>query len=162
MREVITLTGYEQAAVYWRERAEAAESELSFLKHSARGNSQIIAHSMRIAMQPASCLEILMRNAPRPVAKTYLIEHMAHTWDFADRAKLADVVICKLRKLLREHGLPNAIQTVWGYGYALDASAARQLVNEVLTPEIDVKDSLTINLTSDRQSPYADKKRAVG
>lgn len=162
MREVVTLNGYEQAAVYWRERAEAAEAELTFLKETSKGNAQIIAHAMRIPMQPASCLEILMRSAPRAVSKTYLTENMTHTWDFADRVKLADVVICKLRKLLRSKGLPDAIETVWGYGYALSASAARQLVNEVLTPALGVEDSLTFRSPSALKSQSTDKERAVG
>jgi len=134
MADGATQSGYAQAASYWRERAEAAEAELAFLKETAKSNSQAVAQALRIQLQPASCLEILMRKAPEAVSKQHLTSGMVHTWGFEDRAKITDVVICKLRKYLRTRGYPDAIETVWGFGYALDAHVAKALANETLSP----------------------------
>lgn len=158
MREAVVVNGYEQAAAYWRERAEAAEAELAFLKEEQQSNAQIIAHAMRIPMQPASCLEILMRKAPAAVSRQHITNNMSHHMGFEDRSKLTDVVVCKLRKLLRARGFPNAIQTVWGFGYALDSEVAQDLINEVLTEQGAGKDALTIRNHSLARIPSTDKK----
>lgn len=161
MRELVALSGYEQAAAYWRERAEAAEAELAYLKETNKSNAQIFAHAMRIPMQPASCLEILIRKSPDAVSKQHLTANITHTWGYEDRAKLTDVVICKVRKLLRSKGYPDAIKTVWGFGYALDAEVARALVNEALTWQDLGKDSFTICSQSPVKIPSTDKKRVA-
>ena len=155
-------SGYAQAAAHWRERAEAAEAELLYLKETGKSNALKIAHALRMPMQPASCLEILIRKAPEPVSKRFLTNNIVHTFGFEDQAKIVDVVICKLRKFMRAKGYPNAIQTVWGFGYALDAEAAQALVNEMLTAHEAIKDSFTIRLHSIAKVPSTDKKRLVG
>ena len=155
-------SGYEQAAIYWRERAEAAEAELAFLKESTGGNTQMIASHLGISMQPASILSILIRNAPRAVSKTYLMEHMSHTWETSGRQKTADVQICRLRKLLAARGLAGAIKTLWGFGYSIDASAAEQIMNEALIGDGAGKDSVTFRSPSALMGQSTDKVRAVG
>lgn len=161
MADGATQSGYAQAAAYWRERAEAAEAELRYLKETAKSNAQIVAHALGMQLQPASCLEILMRKAPEAVSKRHLTNGMVHTWDFEDRAKIADVVICKLRKFLRTKGYPDAIKTVWGFGYALDAQVAKALVNETLIREPSGNSSFTIHFPSPVKIPSTDKKRVV-
>lgn len=160
MREAAR-NGYEHAAAYWRERAEAAEAELLYLKETAKSNAQLVAHALGMQLQPASCLEILMRKAPEAVSKRHLTNGMVHAWDFEDRAKITDVVICKLRKFLRARGYPDAIKTVWGFGYALDAHVAKALVNETLTRKPPGKDSFTIHFPSPVKIPSTDKKRVA-
>jgi DNA-binding response OmpR family regulator len=160
MREVVR-SGYEQAAAYWRERAETAEAELLYLRETTKGNAQVIAHAMRMPMQPASCLEILMRKAPEAVSKQHLTANITHSLGFEDRAKLTDVVICKLRKFLRAKGFPDAIKTVWGFGYALDGDVAIALANEVLTRQEIGKGLVTICSPSPVKIPSTDKKRVL-
>lgn len=71
--------------------------------------------AFRLSKQQAHFLSALL--AFTSATKGRLYEHICKDGDA--QMKLVDVVACKVRAKLREHGFE--IRTIWGYGYAIDA-----------------------------------------
>jgi two-component system, OmpR family, response regulator len=77
----------------------------------------------RIELQPRefALLELLMRNAGRPLTKSYLLERL---WDFnvEPQTNVVDVLVCRLRNRL-DRGFPvKLIGTVRAVGYVFRPS----------------------------------------
>ena len=72
----------------------------------------------RIELPPRefALLELLMRNAGRPLAKAYLLERL---WDYSfdPQTNLVDVLVCRLRNRLDRDFPVKLIQTVRAIGY---------------------------------------------
>jgi two-component system cell cycle response regulator CtrA len=66
-------------------------------------------------------LEALMMRQ-RIMTKEALLDHLYGGIDEPE-VKIIDVFICKVRKKLRERGVADIIQTVWGRGYHIAAEA---------------------------------------
>lgn len=77
----------------------------------------------RIDLPPRefALLELLMRNAGRPVAKTYLLERL---WDYSfdPQTNLVDVLVCRLRNRLDRDFPVKLIHTVRAIGYVFRPS----------------------------------------
>jgi two-component system, OmpR family, response regulator len=77
----------------------------------------------RIDLPPRefALLELLMRNAGRPLAKSYLLERL---WDFniEPQTNLVDVLVCRLRNRLDRDFPVKLIQTVRAIGYVFRPS----------------------------------------
>ncbi|MBI3672611.1 MAG: response regulator transcription factor [Rhizobiales bacterium] len=65
-----------------------------------------------------SLLELLMRNAGRPVSKTMILEGL---WDynFSAQTNVVDVLVCRLRNKLDRDFPDKMIHTIRGVGYVL-------------------------------------------
>jgi DNA-binding response OmpR family regulator len=72
----------------------------------------------RIELPPRefALLELLMRNAGRPLAKAYLLERL---WDYSfdPQTNLVDVLVCRLRNRLDRDFPVKLIHTVRAIGY---------------------------------------------
>lgn len=89
---------------------------LDLLKRSAtRGQQKITLTNKEFAL-----LEILMRNAGRPVSRTRLWEQ---AWDgsFEVDSNVLDVHVARLRKKIDDHFKTPLLQTVHGVGYRLES-----------------------------------------
>mgnify|MGYP000199170710 CR=1 FL=1 len=120
-------SGYEQAAVYWRNkyeyeraRREELEERIRNLHHIHRDPAGRLAESFRMQPGAAKVLSILLEHSPSPMAKSVLFDWMPKNRDGRD-LKLVDVYICKVREALRKNGIEHAVTTVWGYGYGVSS-----------------------------------------
>lgn len=77
----------------------------------------------RIDLPPRefALLELLMRNAGRPLAKAYLLERL---WDYSfdPQTNVVDVLVCRLRNRLDRDFPVKLIQTVRAIGYVFRPS----------------------------------------
>ena len=88
--------------------------ELSLVARSARVDST----PLRLGPKEYLLLEFLALKRGSAVSKAACMAHLYGTDDYPE-AKTIDVVLCRLRKRLAPHGLAEAIQSVWGFGYKL-------------------------------------------
>lgn len=67
-----------------------------------------------------SLLELLMRNAGRPVSKAMILEAL---WDYSfdPQTNVVDVLVCRLRSKIDRDSPEKLIQTIRGVGYVLKA-----------------------------------------
>ena len=79
---------------------------------------------IRLTEKEFALLELLVRRRDQPVAKQTMFNHLYGGSD-EPFMKIIDVFVCKLRKKLERAGLPEAITTVWGYGYVLREALVR-------------------------------------
>ena len=81
---------------------------------------EVIRGGRRLNLQPLefSLLELLMRDAGRPVAKTMILERL---WDyrFDPQTNVVDVLVCRLRNKLDRDFSEKMIHTIRGVGYVL-------------------------------------------
>lgn len=84
---------------------------------------EVIRAGERIDLQPRefSLLELLLRNAGRPVTKTMILEHV---WDFSfdPQTNVVDVLVHRLRSKVDRDFPVKLIQTMRGVGYVLKAA----------------------------------------
>jgi two-component system cell cycle response regulator CtrA len=73
---------------------------------------------LRLGPKEYLLLEFLVLKRGSAVSKTACMAHLYGTDDYPE-AKTIDVVLCRLRKRLTPHGLAEAIESVWGFGYRL-------------------------------------------
>lgn len=59
--------------------------------------------------------------------------HQPDSMELTD-PKMVDVMICKLRKKLREAGFPECIQTSWGKGYYIEPSVKQNIFAKIGGP----------------------------
>lgn len=90
--------------------------ELSLVAREARIDSL----PLRLGPKEYLLLEFLVLKRGSAVSKTACMAHLYGTDDYPE-AKTIDVVLCRLRKRLAPHGLADAIESVWGFGYKLSA-----------------------------------------
>ena len=170
-------SGYEQAAIYWREkyeyeraRREYAEGQLK--AYVPKQSLEIeLKSALQIAPGVAAVLAILMQSPPGHIAKQAIFDIMPKRSD-AQGLKLVDVLVCKARDALRKRGLGEPIQTIWGHGYSITVAG-----KEAIHAHIDAHYGRTktplrkINLYEDRINEQAiigiqpsrqGRKRAVG
>ena len=168
-------SGYEQAAVYWREkyeyeraRREHAEDQLKSLKRDDTLDLKIKA-AFGVPPGVASLLAIMVSSPPGHIAKQMIFDLLPKRSDARD-VKLVDVLVCKAREALRKHGLGDVITTVWGHGYAL-SHAGRDAINAHINAHRQPSTFTKINededcfnnlATFDRQPTTKQKQRAVG
>ena len=91
--------------------------ELSLVAREAR----IDTLPLRLGPKEYLLLEFLLLKRGSAVSKTACMAHLYGTDDYPE-AKTIDVVLCRLRKRLAPHGLADAIESVWGFGYKLNVS----------------------------------------
>lgn len=68
-----------------------------------------------------ACLEFLISRRGSTVTKEMFLAHL-YGGHNEPEMKIIDVFVCKLRRKLREAGVPNLIETVWGRGYTVPAA----------------------------------------
>jgi two-component system OmpR family response regulator len=94
------------------ERMEGHGVELDLVSHIVRREGQ------RVDLQPRefALLELLMRNAGRPISRMQLLERL---WDynFDPQTNVVDVLVCRLRNKLDRDFEPKLIHTLRGVGY---------------------------------------------
>jgi DNA-binding response OmpR family regulator len=99
------------------ERLENAGVTVDLVGRTVRRDGQ------RIDLPPRefALLELLMRNAGRPLAKAYLLERL---WDFnvEPQTNVVDVLVCRLRNRLDRDFPVKLIHTVRAIGYVFRAS----------------------------------------
>jgi len=78
--------------------------------------------ALRLGPKEYQLLEFLLLKHGSAVNKTSCLSHLYGTDDYPE-AKTLDVVLCRLRKRLVPFGLADAIESVWGFGYRLNAAA---------------------------------------
>jgi two-component system cell cycle response regulator CtrA len=76
-------------------------------------------------------LELLVLRRGVVLTKEAFLNHLYGGMDEPEM-KIIDVFICKLRKKLQQAGVDNIIGTVWGRGYMLRETAARQFASGAL------------------------------
>ena len=91
--------------------------ELSLVAREARVDTL----PLRLGPKEYLLLEFLVLKRGSAVSKTACMAHLYGTDDYPE-AKTIDVVLCRLRKRLAPHGLADAIESVWGFGYKLNVS----------------------------------------
>ena len=83
-------------------------------------------------------VSLLFSNPGRVVTKELIYKHLYQN-ERDVKAKILDVMVCKIRKKLRDSA-PSPIRTIWGRGFSwdglgaspLDNGETRQLIREVL------------------------------
>lgn len=88
--------------------------ELSLVAREARVDSV----PLRLGPKEYLLLEFLVLKRGTAVSKSACMAHLYGTDDYPE-AKTIDVVLCRLRKRLAPHGLADAIESVWGFGFKL-------------------------------------------
>lgn len=88
--------------------------ELSLVAREAR----IDDVPLRLGPKEYLLLEFMVLKRGSAVSKAACMAHLYGTDDYPE-AKTIDVVLCRLRKRLAPHGLAEAIESVWGFGYKL-------------------------------------------
>jgi two-component system OmpR family response regulator len=110
---VLRRTGETPAA----ERLESSGVAVDLVGRTVRRDGQ------RIDLPPRefALLELLMRNAGRPLAKSYLLERL---WDFnvEPQTNVVDVLVCRLRNRLDRDFPVKLIHTVRALGYVFRPS----------------------------------------
>lgn len=115
-----------------RRRVNELELEIAEWRRQAADRALTVAQADRVARlrqalvlsaAPARMLEALLARAPKMVSKAALFEAAGSD---PDRTALAvvDVQVCRIRAALERRGLPGAIETIWGAGYAIPADQA--------------------------------------
>lgn len=100
---------------------------------SIDGSSALIARELRINPQPARIIHHLMTEASRVVRKESLIETLQYNGCGRDIGNMTDednalkVIVTKSRRALESVGLFDAIGSVYGVGYIMPKSKAREL-----------------------------------
>ncbi len=97
--------------------------ELSLVAREARIDNL----PLRLGPKEYLLLEFLVLKRGSAVSKTACMAHLYGTDDYPE-AKTIDVVLCRLRKRLAPHGLADAIESVWGFGYKLSAPASEPAI----------------------------------
>lgn len=99
------------------ERLESSGVTVDLVGRTVRRDGQ------RIDLPPRefALLELLMRNAGRPMAKAYLLERL---WDYSfdPQTNLVDVLVCRLRNRLDRDFPVKLIHTVRAIGYVFRPS----------------------------------------
>ena len=76
---------------------------------------------VHLARQPVTVLAALVEKSPKVASRAHLWQ--ALYWNAGEAGerdpKILDVIVCKLRRVLRPHGVE--ITTVWGSGYYIGA-----------------------------------------
>jgi two-component system cell cycle response regulator CtrA len=96
----------------------AGRLELNLVAREARVDNA----PLRLGPKEYLLLEILILKRGSAVSKAGCMTHLYGTDDYPE-AKTIDVVLCRLRKRLAPHGLSEAIESVWGFGYKLNGPA---------------------------------------
>ena len=91
--------------------------ELNLVAREAR----IDDAALRLGPKEYLLLELLALKRGAAVSKTACMAHLYGTDEYPE-AKTIDVVLCRLRKRLAPHGMAEAIESVWGFGYRLAGS----------------------------------------
>ena len=77
---------------------------------------------IRLTRQEQQLLGTLMRRPNMLVSKESLMQALYPNPDDAAHMKIVDMLVCKIRKKLREAGVPEThLETVWGQGYRIVA-----------------------------------------
>ncbi len=87
---------------------------LETLTHEVRRGDRILS----VNMKEYTLLEVLLRHPRQVLSRTMIAEHLWNI-DAENLSNVIDVYISTLRRKLCEHGEPNVIQTVRGFGYQL-------------------------------------------
>ncbi len=116
---------------------ELEMATLAALRYSMGQNSQFITNgslalnvpegTFRLNKLPISLtrkqfllLEKLMLCLGRTVTRAQIMNHL-YGFETFPKSKIIDVMVCKLRTKLEEHGVDSSIlKTVWGVGYRLE------------------------------------------
>jgi two-component system, cell cycle response regulator CtrA len=95
---------------------------------TAAGTFSVDGLAVYFTSQEARLLSFLMRKHGVVVSKEQIWSSMYPAGRDAADPKIVDVMVCKIRKKLRDHGLPqDFISTIWGRGYLLgDPNASRE------------------------------------
>ena len=99
-------------------RAGAAELRL--------GRMEVVLRGEPVALTPKeyAILELLFLRRGVVHSKPSIVNHV-YGAEEGPALRTLDVIVCKLRKKLAQHGAPNLVATVWGSGLTL-----RELVDE--------------------------------
>lgn len=68
-----------------------------------------------------ACLEFLVARRGSTVTKEMFLAHL-YGGHNEPEMKIIDVFVCKLRRKLKDAGVPGLIETVWGRGYTIPAA----------------------------------------
>lgn len=104
-----------------RERLERSEEELRYLKDALTIAPDIAYEGVFLSKAEKVVMEALFATPHRRLDSTYLRGRLDVALDRRDSCepKSVDVVICRLRRKLKQLNPPIAIRTEWGVGYFL-------------------------------------------
>ena len=92
-----------------------------FTLNLRRRNLVMAGKTLELTHVEFQILEILFRNAGKPITRTDILQHV---WgdDFLGDDKIVDVNIRRLRmKIEKDPSAPRFLKTVWGKGYQWDS-----------------------------------------
>lgn len=78
--------------------------------------------TLRLSPREFALLHCLSQNWGRPVQRSVIFHYIWDNSTAIQSPQIVDVHVSQLRRKLRGIGLPNAIRTARGYGYALDGN----------------------------------------
>jgi DNA-binding response OmpR family regulator len=87
---------------------------LESLTHEVRRGE----HILLLSVKEYILLEVLLRHPHQVLSRMMIAEHLWNI-DAENLSNVIDVYISTLRRKLCEHGEPNVIHTVRGFGYQL-------------------------------------------
>jgi len=91
--------------------------------HISQDRFSVNGRDIHLPPKKHKLLELLFLKRGRTVTKDMVFNHL-YGWDEPPAAKIVDVFVCQIRRLLREAGLnQDCIQTVWGQGYRIPGDA---------------------------------------
>lgn len=110
-------------AVLRRARAAApTEIRIGRLSMDLAGRRALVdATPIPLTAKEYACLDFLVSRRGTTVTKEMFLAHL-YGGHNEPEMKIIDVFVCKLRRKLKEAGVPGLIETVWGRGYTISAS----------------------------------------
>ena len=95
--------------------------------HISEDRFSVNGRDIRLPLKKHQLLELLFLKRGRTVTKDMGFNHL-YGWDEPPEAKIVDVFVCQIRRILREAGLnQDCIQTVWGQGYRIPNDATMEV-----------------------------------
>ena len=83
-------------------------------------NIQINHEIIKLTSTEYILLELLARFKNHTLSKEFILEKLYRTSNKIAGCKIIDVLICKIRKQLKQYSQEEYIQTIWGVGYAIN------------------------------------------
>ena len=94
--------------------------------HISEDRFSVNGRDIRLSLKKHKLLELLFLKRGRIVNKDMVFNHL-YGWDEPPEAKIVDVFVCQIRRILREADLnQDCIQTVWGQGYRIPEDATME------------------------------------
>lgn len=119
--------GLREEVLAWKDRRSSTDAEplhvgpITLWPDQAR--VEVDGRSVHLTGRQRTLLECLARRKNATVTKDSILDFLYGGLDEPE-AKIVDVMVCAVRRKLREFGADRHLQTVWGVGYRLSDQPA--------------------------------------